>query len=246
MLNSVEKNLISVLKKCGNGTCIAFAPLHILDTATGYKFGCYTVHAQFFHQNPLACLITNSHLLSNVANGPTLIQTDELWICATVSGFVHLVGLLVCSLSSTDVQPVLSRVCHWNTCVRLKLWSPKPCWIILMISVALFPRLAQNWCTLAVPFSDPSWKSPQVTYTTPNKRVWKLPMSTHLRATWHTDSLDMVVLPSAGASCYHSCFVDGGTSPEYFGSHLVHGIKNRDISCLCLFPLWLLYKNVCT
>jgi len=77
MLNSVEKNLISVLKKCGNGTCIAFAPLHILDTATGYKFGCYTVHAQFFHQNPLACLITNSHLLSNVANGPTSILTDE-------------------------------------------------------------------------------------------------------------------------------------------------------------------------
>ena len=44
----------------------------------GHKFGCDTVHAQFFRQNPLACPITNSHLLSNVANGPTSILTDEL------------------------------------------------------------------------------------------------------------------------------------------------------------------------
>jgi hypothetical protein len=33
-----------------------------------------------------------------------------------------------------------------------------------------------------------------------NKRLWKLPTSTQLRATWHTDSLDMVVLSSTGAS----------------------------------------------
>ena len=37
-----------------------------------------------------------------------------------------------------------TRVWHWNTCVRLEFWSPKPCWIILRVSVALFPRLAQN------------------------------------------------------------------------------------------------------
>ena len=43
-----------------------------------HKFGCDTVHAQFFRQNPLACPITNSHLLSNVVNGPTSILTDEL------------------------------------------------------------------------------------------------------------------------------------------------------------------------
>ena len=66
------------------------------------------------------------------------------WIRTTVSGVVQLVGLPVCLSSSTDVQPVLNQVCHWNTCVRLKLWSPKPCWIILRVSVALFPRLAQN------------------------------------------------------------------------------------------------------
>ena len=37
----------------------------------GHKFGCDTVHAKFFRQNPLACPITNFHLLSNVANGQT-------------------------------------------------------------------------------------------------------------------------------------------------------------------------------
>jgi hypothetical protein len=49
------------------------------------------------------------------------------------------------------------------------------------------------------------------------KRVWKLPTSTQLRATWHTDSLHMVVLPCTGASRYHNCCIDDGTSPEYFG-----------------------------
>jgi hypothetical protein len=53
------------------------------------------------------------------------------------------------------------------------------------------------------------------------KRVWKLPTSTQLRATWHTNSLDMVVLPSTGASRYHSCCRDDGTGPEYFGYTLV-------------------------
>jgi hypothetical protein len=57
-------------------------------------------------------------------------------------------------------------------------------------------------------------------YATPNKRVRKLPTS-QLCATWHTDSPDMVVLPSAGASRYHNCCIDGGTSPEYFGFILV-------------------------
>jgi hypothetical protein len=44
----------------------------------GHKFGCDTVHAQFFRQNPLACPITNSHILSNVVTGPTSILTEEL------------------------------------------------------------------------------------------------------------------------------------------------------------------------
>jgi hypothetical protein len=37
MLNSVEKILISVLKKCGNCTCIACPSLQNLDTANGYN-----------------------------------------------------------------------------------------------------------------------------------------------------------------------------------------------------------------
>jgi hypothetical protein len=32
----------------------------------------------------------------------------------------------------------------------------------------------------------------------------------------------MVVLPSTGASRYHNCCIDGGTSPQYFGYTLVH------------------------
>jgi hypothetical protein len=31
----------------------------------------------------------------------------------------------------------------------------------------------------------------------------------------------MVVLPYTGASRYHNCCIDGGTSPEYFGKRLV-------------------------
>jgi hypothetical protein len=36
------------------------------------------VHAEFFCQNPLACPITNSHLLSNVVIGLMSNLTDEL------------------------------------------------------------------------------------------------------------------------------------------------------------------------
>ena len=110
----------------------------------GHKFGCGMVHSQLFPQNPLACPITNYHLLSNVVNGPTSILTYSYWIRVTVSGVVQLLCLPVCSLSSTDVRPVLNRAWHWNTCARLKLWSPKTCWIIVRFSVALFTRLAQN------------------------------------------------------------------------------------------------------
>jgi hypothetical protein len=53
------------------------------------------------------------------------------------------------------------------------------------------------------------------------KRVWKLPTSTQLIKTWHTDSLDTVVIPFTGASRYHIFCSDGGTSPQYFGLTLV-------------------------
>jgi hypothetical protein len=52
--------------------------------------------------------------------------------------------------------------------------------------------------------------------------AYELPTSTQVRATWHTDSLYMVVLPSTGASRYYNCCIDGGTSPEYFENHLVY------------------------
>jgi hypothetical protein len=44
----------------------------------GRKFGCNMVHSKIFRQNPLACPLTNPHLLSNVVNGPTSILTEEL------------------------------------------------------------------------------------------------------------------------------------------------------------------------
>jgi hypothetical protein len=56
------------------------------------------------------------------------------------------------------------------------------------------------------------------------KRLLKLPTSTQLRATWHTDSLYLVVLPSTGASRYHNCCIDGGISPKYFGYALVYAL----------------------
>jgi hypothetical protein len=64
-------------------------------------------------------------------------------------------------------------------------------------------------------------------------------MSTHLRATCHTDSLDMIVLQSTGASRYHNCCIDGGTIPEYFGYTLewalwfsaISNLEHEDFRC---------------
>ena len=193
----------------------------------GHKFGCETVHAQFFYQNPLACPITNFHLFSNVTNGPTSILTDELLNLCNL-------WVSVCS-SSTNVRPVLNRACHWNTCVQLKLWSLKPCWIISRVSVALFPRLAQNLMHTHCSFLWSIAKIATCTYMAPNERVWKMPTSTQLRATWHTDSLDVVVLPYTGASRYHNCCIDGGTGSENFGYHLVYLATSYLFQCQKLF-----------
>jgi hypothetical protein len=71
-----------------------------------------------------------------------------------------------------------------------------------------------------------------VNFTT--KRVWKLRASTQLRAAWHTDSLDMLVLPSTGASRYHNCCIDGGISPEYFRYNLVYcNVEARSCNYRC-------------
>jgi hypothetical protein len=144
------------------------------------------------------------------------------WIRVTVSEVVQFVGLPVCSSSSIDVRPVLNRACHWNTCVRLKLWSPKPCWIITRVSVALFPRLAQNLTHTRCSFLWSIVKIATGHVHDSNKHVLKLPPSSYLSETWHDDSLNMVVLPSTGASRYHNCCVVGGTSPENLGSNHVY------------------------
>jgi hypothetical protein len=65
------------------------------------------------------------------------------------------------------------------------------------------------------------WTDAVKTINLTTKRMLKLPTSTQLHATWHTDSLDMAVLPSTGASHYQNCCIDGSTSPEYFGNTLV-------------------------
>ena len=146
---------------------------------------------------------------------------------------LQLVVLRVCSKTLAYVRPVLNRICHWITCVRLKLWSRKPCWIIVSVSAALFPRLAQNL------MHTPSfvWSS-QVTYTTPNKRAWKRSTPTHLCATCHTDSLVMEILPYTDSSRWHNYCIDGSINPEYFGSHLVYLV-----SCGSVSSVWLSFVH---
>jgi hypothetical protein len=58
--------------------------------------------------------------------------------------FLHLFFFPPGGVFYNTQPPPHDRACHWNTCVRLKPWSPKPCWIISRVYVALFPRFAQN------------------------------------------------------------------------------------------------------
>jgi hypothetical protein len=58
------------------------------------------------------------------------------------------------------------------------------------------------------------------------KPMWKLPKSTQLRAIWYTNLPYMVVLQFTAASRYHNCYIDGGSSPEYFENTLLHIIYN--------------------
>jgi hypothetical protein len=68
-----------------------------------------TVHAQFFCQNPLTCPTTNSHLLSNVMNSPTLILMDELLnSCSSFrscAAFGSLCVFVVVNRCATNLQP---------------------------------------------------------------------------------------------------------------------------------------------
>jgi hypothetical protein len=72
----------------------------------GHKFGRDTMHAQFSSQNPLACPITTSDLISKALNGSTFILINDVLkfgYGATVLVIVELVGLPVCWSFSMDV-----------------------------------------------------------------------------------------------------------------------------------------------
>jgi hypothetical protein len=160
---------------------------------------------------PISCNHPRSSCLPHIDTGPTVSSIfgmlpgscflsvcqalcDSTWIYSMLPNR-SAVRILGTNLAVTWCMPNSFIRTHWHV-----------------------PRWHKIWCTLAVPFSDSSWKSPQVMYTTLNKCMWKLPTSTHLHVVWHTDSLGMVVLPSTGALCYHNCC---GTSPECFGYYLI-------------------------
>jgi hypothetical protein len=179
---------------------------------------------QFFRQNPLACPITNSHLLSNVVNGPTSILTDKLSNSCN--------SFKICAACESPCVFIIINWCGTGYELGMPMKHPHT-------TQDSVPEGLLNHCQhlhntfpksgiksdVHCSFSDPSQKLPQVTYMTPNKHVWKMTMSTQLRVTWHNDSLDMAVLPSTGASSHHNCCVNGGTSPEHFGYHLIMSVQ---------------------
>jgi hypothetical protein len=50
----------------------------------------------------------------------------------------------LCSSPVAFFRSALNRICHLNTCVRLMLSSPNAYLVIGRVSVAFFPRFAQN------------------------------------------------------------------------------------------------------
>jgi len=138
----------------------------------GHKFGCDKVHAQFFRENPLACPITNFHLFRNVANSPTSILKDEL--LNSCNGFRN---------CATCVSPCVFVVFNWYATVQEPDMPLKHlCTMQDLVPEALFnhfegfrstfPKVGTKFdAHFAVPLSEPSWKSPRVTYTTSNKLV---------------------------------------------------------------------------
>jgi hypothetical protein len=142
-------------------------------------------------------------------------------IRATLSGVVQLVCLPVCSSSSTDVRPVLKLGMPFKHLRTTQDLVPEGFLNHCEGLSSTFPKtdIKSDAHSLYL-FSGSSWILPQVTYTTPNKRTenWPRPPS---YVQLGTHSLDMLVLPSTGASRYHNCCVDS-TSPECLGYHLVH------------------------
>jgi hypothetical protein len=129
----------------------------------------------------------------------------------------------ICVETSWNYYPVTRRHIPENVVPSHTRCHPSNLQSIIDLSnvEVLFSLWGWNWNFIYEIVSRNSRIEAIAKYTTPNKRVCNLPTSTQLRATWHTDSLDMVVLLSTGASRYHNCWIDGCTSPEYFGYILV-------------------------
>jgi hypothetical protein len=173
-------------------------------------WGCDTVHSQFLRQNPLACPITNSHLLSNAVNGRTPILTDEpLNSCNSFRS------------CTTCGSPCVFVIVNW--CAT----GPEPGTPLkhLRTTQYLFPEGLLNHCLRS---TFPKTGTKFDTYS--------LFLSLIHRANRHRPRTllqitacencprppsyvqagpDMVILPSNGALCYRSCCIDGVTSPEY-------------------------------
>jgi len=67
-------------------------------------------------------------------------RTASMWTSSVV-----VEGRPLRESSSIDVLPVLKRLYHSKHCVLLINSSPKACWSIFHVSVAVFPSLKQNF-----------------------------------------------------------------------------------------------------
>jgi hypothetical protein len=123
------------------------------------------MHAQFNSQNPLGCPITNSHLISKVLNGSTLILTNELL------KFGNSVARCAADGPTSVLAVHLNRACHSNTPAWLMLSSPNVCLIIARVSTTLFLIFAQNLMHTHCSFVGFIVNSHQPRYKTPNKRT---------------------------------------------------------------------------
>jgi hypothetical protein len=122
------------------------------------------------------------------------------WIGATISWVVQLMGLPVCSSSSTDMRLVLNQACHWNTCVQLKIWSPNACWVNVRISVVLHPSLEQNLMHTHCSFL---WSIVQTTTGHVHNSKWTCVKTVHVHpATWNLAHW----LTRHGSPIIHWCF----------------------------------------
>lgn len=134
------------------------------------------------------------------------------WILATVSGIVEVMDLPVCLSSLVDLQPALNQECHSDTHVWFILSSPKHlcnnCTCLCHTLPKIHTYFVHNHCSLL-------WSIAKSPPTTPNKRMWKVNVSTHLCEIEYINSQDMLLLPSTVASYYYCC--PDSTNHKYFG-----------------------------